>query len=60
MYISNNEIYSNIINEILYVIEKNRMNEAQFDICTATTEKTGKVVHEKKCMLSNYGTSCFR
>ena len=47
------------LRESLVIIEKKRMDEAEFDMCTATTEKTRKVAHEKKCMLSSYGTSCF-
>ena len=35
------------------------MDKAEFDICTATIEKTRKVIHGKKYMLSSYGTSCF-
>ena len=36
------------------------MDEAEYDMRIATTEKkTRKVAHEKKCMLSSYGASCF-
>ena len=43
----------------LCIIEKNKIDAADFFICTATVEKDRKQAFEKKSMLTSYGTSCF-
>ena len=48
-----------MLRESLCIIEKNKINAADFFICTATVDKDRKQALEKKSMLTSYGTSCF-
>lgn len=48
-----------LLRESLCIIEKNKIDAADFFICTATTDRERKQALEKKSMLTSYGTSCF-
>ena len=48
-----------MLRESLFVVEKNKIDAADFTICTATTEREGKQTIKQKSMMTSYGTSCF-
>jgi len=47
------------LRESLAMIKKKRMSRAELNVFTASSDIERKKAHEKKCMLTSYGTSCF-
>ena len=47
------------LKESLYIIEHNKINDANFAISTASTEREREKALAKVSMMTNYGTSCF-
>ena len=47
------------LKESLYIIEHNKINDANFAISTASTKREREKAPAKVSMMTNYGTSCF-